>query len=99
MLTPEQRSQRARIAANARWAKEADGLAATAKARSEFLNRFEAEVDPEGKYPPEMRCRMNGEGRGTINPGLNTQQTPATRSTARVPGTGDKVETSGRWSP
>ncbi len=42
---------------------------------------------------------MNGEGRGTINPGLNTQQTPATRSTARVPGTGDKVETSGRWSP
>ncbi len=58
MLTPEQRSQRARIAANARWAKEADGLAATAKARSEFLNRFEAEVDPEGKYPPEIRRRM-----------------------------------------
>lgn len=55
-LTPQQRSQRARIAAAARWAK-ADPSEGTAAARAAFLARFEAEVDPDGVLPVGERAR------------------------------------------
>ena len=50
-------SLRARIAANTRWAFTDDRPAATAAARSAADARFEREVDPEGKLPPEERAR------------------------------------------
>ncbi|WP_408895895.1 hypothetical protein ACJ5H2_13340 [Nocardioides sp. R1-1] len=55
-LSASQRSQRAKIAAAARWAK-ADGHAGTQAARDAFLARFEAEVDPDGVLPPQERAR------------------------------------------
>ena len=54
-LTPAERSLRARLAIETRWAREADRKAATAKARAGLLARFEAEVDPEGKLAPAER--------------------------------------------
>ena len=55
-LTPEQRSQRARIAALARHSRT-DGADATAAARSAFLDRFMAQVDPDGQLPMDERVR------------------------------------------
>ena len=55
-LTPEQRSLRASIAANTRWAKE-DPKAGTHKARAGFEARFEREVDPDGTLDPVERKR------------------------------------------
>jgi hypothetical protein len=56
-MTPEQRTQRASIAANARLAKTTDLAALTAPAREAFLARFEREVDPDGVLPPAERSR------------------------------------------
>lgn len=50
-------SIRARIAANARWAKESDRSAATARARATFEARFEDQVDPERKLTEEERWK------------------------------------------
>lgn len=55
-LTPSQRSQRARIAANARWARS-DGSEGTQAARDAFLAGFERQVDPEGRLDPAERLR------------------------------------------
>jgi hypothetical protein len=55
-LTPEQRSQRARIAALTRWSRE-DPKATTDKARAAFLDRFLVEVDPDGSLPLHERER------------------------------------------
>lgn len=55
-LTPEQRSQRARLAATSRWAAQ-DGRAGTEAARAKFLARFEQEVDPAGELPEAERTR------------------------------------------
>jgi len=46
MLTPEQRTIRAKLAGHARAAKAADPVAATAAARSAFLGRWYNETDP-----------------------------------------------------
>ena len=56
MLTPEQRSLRARLAAQSRWAKT-DPVAATTPARDAFMARFEADVDPNRELPAEERAR------------------------------------------
>ncbi len=45
-LTPTERSIRARIAANTRWAKEPDRLAATAPGRRAAFEKLVNEVDP-----------------------------------------------------
>lgn len=55
-LTPSQRSQRARIAARAKWAAH-DGSQGTQAAREAFLSRFERQVDPEGRLDPAERAR------------------------------------------
>ena len=46
-LTPTERSIRARIAANTRWAREPDRLAATAPGRSAAFEKLLDEVDPQ----------------------------------------------------
>lgn len=55
-LTASQRSQRAKIAASARWAK-GDRVAGTQAARDAFMARFEDEVDPERVLPVSERAR------------------------------------------
>jgi hypothetical protein len=55
-LTAAQRSQRARIAVNARWAK-ADREAGTRPAREGFRQRFAQQVDPNGELPENERAR------------------------------------------
>jgi hypothetical protein len=44
-----------RIAAEVSWARTRDRTARTRPARETFLKRFEKEVDPDGKLPPEER--------------------------------------------
>ena len=46
-LTPTERSIRARIAANTRWAQEPDRLAATAPGRRAAFEKLLDEVDPQ----------------------------------------------------
>ena len=47
----------ARIAAEISWALTSDRSARTRPAREAFLKRFDREVDPDGKLPPEERRR------------------------------------------
>ncbi len=58
MVDPSERALRARIAAHSKWACTADTTAATAAARTAFLDRFEREIDPDGLLSPEDRARM-----------------------------------------
>jgi hypothetical protein len=55
-VTPQERAQRARIAALTRWSRE-DAREGTGPARRGFRARFERQVDPEGKLPPQERSR------------------------------------------
>lgn len=56
MLTPEERSLRARMGAYAQQAAH-DTRETTAAARTTFLARFEREVDPDGTLPEGERLR------------------------------------------
>jgi hypothetical protein len=56
-LTPAQRSQRARIAAHTRWAREPDRLAATAPGRRAAFEKLLDEVDPERKLSEAERLK------------------------------------------
>ena len=56
-LSPAERSERARLAANTRWSREPDRHAATAPGRRAMLEHFEREVDPEGILPPQERAK------------------------------------------
>jgi hypothetical protein len=57
--TAAERSLAARVAANARWARlsSQDRQAATARARSARMDRWEREVDPDGLLEPAERAR------------------------------------------
>ncbi|RQW83563.1 hypothetical protein [Micromonospora globispora] len=50
-------SQISKLGAHARWAKCDDRSAATLPARQAFDQRFEREVDPDGKLPPHIRAQ------------------------------------------
>lgn len=56
-VPPADLSAKRAIAADRRWAFEPDRTAATAAGRKAFLDRFEREVDPEGKLSPEERSK------------------------------------------
>ncbi|MFI6030505.1 hypothetical protein [Amycolatopsis magusensis] len=56
-LTPEQRSLRARLAANAQWAREPNRAARMETLRKAAESRFERQVDPAGVLPPAERAR------------------------------------------
>lgn len=60
---PMNRRARASIAAHESWAKTDDWSARTAPARRAMLSRFEAEVDPDGKLPPEERAKRAEQAR------------------------------------
>lgn len=51
------RSSAARIGAQSMWAKTDDWSSRTAPARQAFMAKFEREVDPEEKLPPEVRAK------------------------------------------
>lgn len=57
MLTPSERTQRARLAAHTSWANTADPRARTKPAVEAFLARFERQVDPDGRLDPTERAR------------------------------------------
>lgn len=60
-IDPEVAAKRARIAAQARWAKTsapADRTAATAAARAATLRRYEDQVDPDRIYSAEVRAKL-----------------------------------------
>jgi hypothetical protein len=56
VLTPEQRSLRARLAAHTLHSR-VDSTQHTARARAVFLERFERQVDPDGSLPEAERTR------------------------------------------
>lgn len=55
-MTPEQRRQQARTAANARWSRYRAREDQAAMARTAMLRRLEREVDPDGKLSPDERA-------------------------------------------
>jgi hypothetical protein len=55
-LTPEQRSIRGAIAANARWSRE-DPAANAARGQAGLIEKFRREVDPDGTLPEAERER------------------------------------------
>jgi hypothetical protein len=57
VLTPTQRSMRARIAANTRWSRDGERKANAERAQRGLLAKFEAEVDPGGVLPEAERLR------------------------------------------
>lgn len=52
-----------RAAAHSSWAKTEDRTTRTEKARETFLQRFENQVDPTGKLPPNERRRRAANAR------------------------------------
>jgi hypothetical protein len=56
-MTPEERTERARNAARARWSKEDPAVNAT-RGQAGLLARFGREVDPEGTLPEDERTRL-----------------------------------------
>jgi len=60
LLSPSQRSLRARIAAHALHAR---GGTSTAAATAAFLSRFDRQVDPDGVLPPDERARRAAHAR------------------------------------
>jgi hypothetical protein len=54
-MTPAERTERARTAANARWKNELDRLKATEPGRRAIMERFEKEVDPDNLLSPAER--------------------------------------------
>jgi hypothetical protein len=56
-LNPTERSLRAQIAAHESWARTEDRSARTANARKAMLDKFETQVDPEGKLSPAERAK------------------------------------------
>lgn len=55
-MTPEQRSLRAKLAAQTRWAKTRDRTAATAKSREAWAARWEQKADPNSELSPAERA-------------------------------------------
>lgn len=56
-MTPEQRALAARLASFASWANTADPSTRTEPGRAAFNNRFEREVDPDGRLTEDERRR------------------------------------------
>jgi hypothetical protein len=57
-VTPEQRRLRAKIAANARWARPMARADQAAAARTAMYNRLERQVDPAGTLPCDQRALL-----------------------------------------
>jgi hypothetical protein len=82
-LTPYQRTQRARIAAHASWARTSDRAARTRPASQAFLSRFERQVDPDNILPAEVRTQMAQHARTAYMLQLARRSAEARRLRAR----------------
>jgi hypothetical protein len=69
-MTPAQRATQARAAAHAQWARTDDRTARTAPGRAAFLDRFDRQVDPEGRLDPAERARRAEHARKAYFTGL-----------------------------
>lgn len=76
---------RGRLGAYQKWARTADRTEATAPARTAFLARFEAEVDPEGILSPAERERRAGWARRAYFTRLALASAKARRRKAAAP--------------
>lgn len=56
-LTPSERKLRAQVAAHTSWANTEDRTARTAAGTKALLDKFERDVDPDGKLPPAERAK------------------------------------------
>jgi hypothetical protein len=56
-LTPEQRSLRAKLAANTRWSQDGDRKGAGKRAQAGLLAKFVDQVDPDRILPEDERTR------------------------------------------
>ena len=88
MLTPQQRTLRARAAAHAQWAKTEDRTARSAPGRNAFLERFERQVDPAGRLDPADRARRAASARKAYFAGLALKSSKA-RAARKQGGGGD----------
>ena len=80
-LTPELRSQRARIAAHSMHSQN-DSRETTKAGRAAFLARFEREVDPEGVLPESERQRRAEQARKAYFAGLAFKSAKARRKSS-----------------
>jgi len=80
---PEDRSMIARIASHSSWAKTQDRTARTARARAAFLDRFERQVDPDHKLPPDERARRADSARRAYFVNLALKSAQARRRNSR----------------
>lgn len=91
-LTPDERTQRARIAAHTSWANTSDPPARTAPARDAaravLLDQFERQVDPYGELPEAERARRAESARRAYFQRLAYKSARARRS-RRESGGGD----------
>ena len=55
MSVPDERHLAASIAAHESWAHTSDRAARTAPARAALMAKFEEQIDPDGKLPPDER--------------------------------------------
>lgn len=81
-MSPEQRSQRARIGGFASWANTSDPSARTEPARRAFKDRFERQVDPDGTLPEAERRRRAEAARRAYYARLAFQSAQARRRRA-----------------
>jgi hypothetical protein len=95
MLTPKERSLRAKLAAHELHARY-DSREITAKARTSFLARFEADVDPEGKLPEAERRRRAEHARKAHFARMALKSAQARRGKARASGRMDQARASKR---
>jgi hypothetical protein len=61
--TPAERRLRAQIAAHESWTRTEDPSARTANARKAMLDKFERQVDPDGKLTPAERAKRAAHAR------------------------------------
>jgi hypothetical protein len=80
VLTPEQRTLRARAAAHLL---HASGRTNTAPGTKAFLDRFEHEVDPEGVLDPAERARRSEHARKAYFLGLALKSSRKRSATAK----------------
>jgi hypothetical protein len=78
-LTPSQRALRARMAAHASWARTIDRSARTGPARQAALDRFERQVDPDGRLSIEERAKRAASARKAYFTGLALRSARARR--------------------
>lgn len=91
MLSESERALRSQIAAHESWARTADRAARTAPARKAMLDKFEQQVDPEGKLSPAERAQRAEHARKAHFKRLALKSAQARRRRSATGGRRDKL--------